>query len=105
MLSGDPGKPGAFVARLKMPKGYVIPPHRHPDSEVVTVLSGTLRVGQGEMVDPAKARRVGAGSLMVLSASTPHFALIETETVLQISSTGPFDVIYVNPADDPRNKK
>lgn len=105
VLSGDPGKPASFVARLKMPKGYVIPPHRHPDSEVVTVISGTLRVGQGEVMDRAKAQLVGAGSLMVLSAITPHYALIETETVLQISSTGPFDVIYVNPADDPRNKK
>ena len=94
-----------YVARLKMPKGYVIPPHRHPDTEVVTVISGTLRVGQGETVDRAKARLLGAGSLLVLSSSTPHFAIAETETVIQIASTGPFDVIYVNPTDDPRKAR
>lgn len=105
VLYGDPGKPAAFVARLKMPKGYVIPPHRHPDTEVVTVISGTLRVGQGETVDRAKARLLGAGSLLVLSSSTPHFAIAETETVIQIASTGPFDVIYVNPTDDPRKAR
>src|SRR5438034_9777663 len=56
VLYGDPGKDGMFAFRLKMPKDYHIPPHTHPKPEIVTVLSGTARLGMGEKADRAKAR-------------------------------------------------
>jgi hypothetical protein len=31
-----------------------------------------------------------------------HFAWTEQETVVQLHSTGPWGITYVNPADDPR---
>jgi hypothetical protein len=31
-----------------------------------------------------------------------HFAWAKGETVIQVSGIGPFEVNYVNPADDPR---
>jgi hypothetical protein len=34
----------------------------------------------------------------------PHYALAASDTVVQINGVGPFDVKYVNPKDDPRNK-
>jgi hypothetical protein len=34
----------------------------------------------------------------------PHYAAAEVETVVQINGTGPFDVTYVDPKDDPRKK-
>src|SRR5215204_7628671 len=40
-IYGDPSKEGLFALRLKLPKGYHIPPHTHPKPELVTVLSGT----------------------------------------------------------------
>ena len=40
VVSGDPGKAGLYVVRLKMPAGYTIAPHWHPTDEHVTVLSG-----------------------------------------------------------------
>jgi hypothetical protein len=33
-----------------------------------------------------------------------HFAYAEVESVVQINGVGPFDVIYVDPKDDPRKK-
>lgn len=33
-----------------------------------------------------------------------HHARAEVETVVQINGVGPFDVVYVNPGDDPRKK-
>lgn len=45
VLYGDPAKEGLFAMRLKLPKGYHIPPHTHPKPEVVTVISGTTRLG------------------------------------------------------------
>jgi hypothetical protein len=34
-----------------------------------------------------------------------HFAFASGETIVQIHGTGPFAITYVNPGDDPRNKK
>src|SRR5215210_4600139 len=50
-LHGDPTKEGLFVLRLKFPAGLHVPPHSHPVPEVITVLSGTLRLGNGETAD------------------------------------------------------
>ena len=56
VLFGDPSKEGIFAMRLKLPKGYQIAPHSHPKPEVVTVISGTFRIGMGEKADPARRR-------------------------------------------------
>jgi len=34
----------------------------------------------------------------------PHDARTEVETVLQINGMGPFDVVTIDPTDDPRRK-
>jgi hypothetical protein len=34
-----------------------------------------------------------------------HFAWTATPTVVQISLEGPFDIVYVNPADDPQKRQ
>ena len=57
VLLGDPSKQGLFAMRLKVPKGYSIPPHSHPAQEVVTVVSGTINLGMGETADQSKERR------------------------------------------------
>src|SRR5262249_20058888 len=62
VLFGDPSKEGLFVLRLKFPKGYRVAPHRHPVSEVVTVISGTFYEGMGEAADPRKVQAWPAGS-------------------------------------------
>jgi len=105
VLHGDPAKAGLFVMRLKMPKGYQLPPHRHPPTEVVTVVSGTFRLGMGETADPSKAQALPAGSFFMMPSETAHFASTDEETVVQISTNGPWDITYVNPKDDPRQQK
>jgi hypothetical protein len=42
VLEGDPTKEGPFVVRFKFPDGYHIPPHTHPKTERVTVISGKV---------------------------------------------------------------
>jgi quercetin dioxygenase-like cupin family protein len=103
-LLGSPAKPGPFVIRLKFPAGFVIPPHRHSKDEFVTVISGSFAVTSGERVDRASATPLPKGSFVHLPAGMPHYAWTEGETIVQINGVGPFDVIYINPADDPRNK-
>ena len=100
-LSGDPGKSGPFTVRLKMPAGYKIPPHQHPHSERVTVISGELRFGTGDKLDENRAQRLSPGGFVDLPANVIHYAFATVETVIQISAEGPFGIKYGNPADDP----
>ena len=39
-----------------------------------------------------------------MPAGMMHFAWTSEPTIIQIHGTGPFEIKYVNPADDPRNK-
>lgn len=105
VLYGDPAKDGAFVMRLKAPKGYHIPPHTHPKPEIVTVISGTARLGMGQTADRAKAQVLPAGSFFALEPGMAHYAFVDEDAVLQLNGVGPWALNYVNPADDPRKKK
>ena len=103
VLAGDPSRPGApYVLRAKLPDGYKVPPHWHPTDENITVLQGTLLVGQGERFDPATMEEMPANSFMCMPKSMRHFAMAKGETIIQVHGIGPFEFNYINPADDPR---
>ena len=101
---GDPSKEGLFAMRLKLPKGYRIAPHTHPKPEVVTILSGTLRLGMGAAADQAKATPLPAGSFFAMEPGMAHYVFADEDTVLQLNSTGPWGLNYINANDDPRQK-
>jgi quercetin dioxygenase-like cupin family protein len=105
VLQGDPSVAGAiFTVRLRMPDGYVIPPHTHPTDEHVTVISGRFLVGLGDTFDKhALLPALRAGGFITAPANASHFATVKGKTVVQVHAIGPFVVTYVNPADDPRN--
>jgi quercetin dioxygenase-like cupin family protein len=102
VIDGDPTKPGFFTMRLKMPDGYRIPAHSHSQPERVTVLSGTLYLGLGDGADAASAKPLSAGGYSSMPPKMVHFGWMHGETILQLSSIGPWTVTYVNPHDDPR---
>jgi quercetin dioxygenase-like cupin family protein len=104
VLFGDPTKKGLFALRLKFPAGYSIPAHTHPAYEVVTVLSGTGHLGMGEKADKSATKPLPAGSFFALPPKTAHFLYVDDETVVQITTNGPWGLKYVNPADDPSKK-
>jgi hypothetical protein len=66
---------------------------------------GTIRLGMGEKFDQAKLRDLPAGSYALLPKGKPHFNLCQGETIIQLHGVGPYDINYVNPADDPSRKK
>jgi hypothetical protein len=48
-LVGDPTKAGdVVVLRIKFPPNFQMPPHTHPYSEVVTIISGNIGTNHGE---------------------------------------------------------
>lgn len=102
VLEGDPTKEGPFVFRLKLPDGYKVPPHTHPKTERVTVLSGTFHIGMGDRFDPSKGRAMPAGTFGYWKTGMKHFVWTKGETILQFHGIGPWSIHYVNPEDDPR---
>jgi quercetin dioxygenase-like cupin family protein len=95
VLEGDPSKPGPYTVRLKIPAGGKFLPHSHRDVEHVTVISGTLLVGLGDVFDASKMKALPAGSYVVIPAGLHHFAMAQGDTVVQLHGTGPssFDMV------------
>ncbi len=104
VVSGDPTKEGFYVVRLRVPAGFRIAPHTHPNDENVTVLSGTFHVGTGETFDTAKGATVKVGGFAHVGKGMTHYAYFPEATVIQLHGMGPQGITYVNPADDPRKK-
>jgi quercetin dioxygenase-like cupin family protein len=102
-LLGDPAKDETVVMRVKWPPNFKVPLHTHPVTEVLTVLSGTLVDSMGD--ETKKGVVLKPGSLLVLPANHIHSVwTTDEETIFQLSFTGPFDITFINPADDPRKK-
>lgn len=104
VVKGDPTKEGLYVVRLKVPAGFRIAPHTHPNDENVTVLSGTFHIGLGAQFDQAKGETIKAGSYAYVAKGMTHYAFFPEDTVIQLHGMGPQGITYVNPADDPRKQ-
>jgi hypothetical protein len=102
VLHGDPGKPGPFVMRLKMPAGYKLPPHWHSQAENLTIVSGTFHIGSGDKMDAGGANTMKGGGFHYLPERARHYAFVKEPTIVQVHGDGPFDITYVDPGDDPQ---
>jgi quercetin dioxygenase-like cupin family protein len=105
VLAGNPAGTGLVTLRLKMPAGYRIPPHWHPTDEHVTVISGSFAIGMGDKLDMKQSKTLRAGGYGIAAANMHHFAWTKTGAVVQVNLMGPFQITYVDPADDPSRKK
>ncbi len=105
VLAGDPtASSGYFAIRLKAPAGYKVPPHNHPTTEQVTVISGDFGIGMGDKFDQSKGTEFKPGGFANMPAKMNHFAWTSGGAVIQVQGQSPFEVTYVNPADDPRKQ-
>ena len=104
-LVGDPSKTGEVVVlRIKFPANFQMPPHTHPYSEVVTLISGSAGTSHGEKFEK-NGEMLKPGALWVYPAKHAHYAWTGTEeAILQVQFIAPGGIDYVNPADDPRKK-
>jgi quercetin dioxygenase-like cupin family protein len=104
VIEGPMNQAVPFTVRLKFPANYRIPPHFHPATERVTVLSGKFHMGMGEKFDRQKTEALEPGGIMIMQPRSVHFAWNDVETVVQLHGTGPWGVTYVNPSEDPRRQ-
>ena len=102
VVSGDPAKAGPFTVRVDMPPDYAIRPHHHPASEELRLLEGTLHLGHGAKWDEQAMKAMATDKPVTMGAKEPHFLHAANRVVLEVQSTGPFAITYVNPKDDPR---
>jgi hypothetical protein len=102
VLEGNPSEKGPVTLRLKLPANYNIPAHWHSMTETVTVLSGAFHVGMGDKLDRQTSQELQPGGFVSLPASMRHFAWTAKPTIVQVNLQGPFDIFYVNPADNPQ---
>jgi hypothetical protein len=65
---------------------------------------GTFIIVMGEPLDSTRARRCGPGSFLVTPAGMRHAEWFEGETAVHVETEGPFETVFINPRDDPRNR-
>lgn len=102
VLVGDPSRPGPYAIRVRLPAGTRMPPHRHPEDRLYTVISGVFYIGRGEVFDEDKLEAFAPGSLIVLPGGQAHFHWAKSgDYVTQVIAIGPLGLDYVDPADNP----
>ena len=105
VVKGNPAKAGAFTVRIKMPANYAVPPHHHPGDEVVRVVSaGTLSYGMGDKLDRGNVGALTKGYHVTMAAGMNHYVFTTDPLEVQVDGSGPFQIVYVDPKDDPRTK-
>lgn len=102
VVSGDPTKAGPFTVRLEMPADYAIRPHHHPTSETLRLLEGTLHMGHAAKWDEKAMKAMAPNNPVTIGAKEPHFIHAASRVIVEVQSTGPFAITYVDPKDDPR---
>jgi quercetin dioxygenase-like cupin family protein len=101
ILNGDPTARGCFTAALSMPDGYTWPAHYHARDQFVAVTQGALIVRLGAGSSRQVSRVLSAGDTGTVPAGTRYSTVAKGSTVIAVTAVGPFDVTYVNPAQDP----
>ena len=93
ILYGDPETPGQpFVMRIRELPGGIIPPHKHPVDENITVLQGTLYFAVGEKFDRAAMKELKAGSYAFIPKGSTMFGWTPEAAIVQVHGIGPFHI-------------
>ena len=87
-----------FLAKVN--KAYRVPKHWHTPNERVSIIEGTFTTETEGVKHTLKK-----GGFMYLPGKTVHEAWLTGKTMILVSAEGPFDITYVNPADEPATYK
>ena len=93
VLYGDPEKPGQpFVIRIRELAGGLIPPHRHPVDEHITVVQGTVYFAVGDKFDRAVMKEMKTGSYAFIPKGSIMFGYTPDAAIVQVHGVGPFHI-------------
>jgi quercetin dioxygenase-like cupin family protein len=106
IVVGDGKQNSLYSLVFRVPSNTAIPPHSHPDDRSCFVLSGLWYFGYGTVRSEAELKALPPGSNYTEPAGAMHFAgTREQEATVECTAVGPTGTTFVNPADNPRNKK
>jgi quercetin dioxygenase-like cupin family protein len=89
-MAGKQNEAGLYTIRVHVAKGGSIAPHTHPDTRILTVVSGEVYYGFGAVVDTGFARLYRTGDTFVVPGNAPHWAEATTsDVVYQEAGMGP----------------
>ena len=95
VLYGDPEKEGEpFVMRIRELPGTIIPPHKHPVDEHITVVEGTIYFAVSEKFDRAAMKEIKAGGYAFIPKGSTMFGYIPDGAIVQVHGTGPFHIYW-----------
>lgn len=77
---GSEAAPAPYVLLVRIAPGGRIPTHTHPDTRIVTVLSGTVHFGYGNGDEPNRWT-YRAGATYVVTGRMPHTVWAEKDSV------------------------
>jgi quercetin dioxygenase-like cupin family protein len=93
VLYGDPEKSGEpFVIRIRELAGGLIPPHRHPVDEHITVVQGTVYFAIGDKFDRAVMKEMKMGSYAFIPKGSIMFGYTPDAAIVQVHGVGPFHI-------------
>jgi hypothetical protein len=93
VLHGDPEKPGEpFVMRIRELPGGIIPPHKHPVDENITVVQGTLFFAVGEKFDRHAMKELKTGGYAFIPKGSTMFGWTPDAAIVQVHGVGPFHI-------------
>lgn len=93
VLYGDPNAPGEpFVMRIRELPGGVIPPHRHPVDEHITVVQGTLFFAISDQCERAEMKELGTGSYASIPKGSTMCGYTPEAAIVQVHGVGPFHI-------------
>lgn len=93
VIHGDPdvaGKP--FVMRIRELPGTIIPPHKHPVDEHITVVQGAIYFAVGEKFDRAALQQIKTGGYAFIPKGSTMFGYIPDAAIVQVHGVGPFHI-------------
>ncbi|HJX29114.1 MAG TPA: cupin domain-containing protein [Thermoanaerobaculia bacterium] len=93
ILYGDPEAVGEpFVMRIRELPGGVIPPHRHPVDEHITVVQGTIYFGIGDKFERSALQEIKAGGYAFIPKGSTMFGFTPEAAIVQVHGVGPFHI-------------
>lgn len=96
VLYGDPTKPGYYVMFYVIPDGLKLPPHFHPESRTVVVVTGKFYYGYGSTFDESKMYEMPQGTYFTEPGNQHHYAYAKAgEVLLYVTGFGPTGTSYV----------
>lgn len=95
VLYGDPEVPDQpFVMRIRELPGTIIPPHKHPVDEHITVVQGTIFFAVADTFDRALAKEIKTGGYAFIPKGSTMFGFIPDGAIVQVHGTGPFHIFW-----------